>query len=69
MHERERIPKKMIEKYKDEIIFMVSIDECIIKVVEPRIVWILAMGYEIIEQEIISLVNFMLIKPKDTTKR
>lgn len=68
MHERERIPRKMVEKYHNDITFLVSIDECMMEAMEPRTVWIPALGYEISEQEITSYVDILLRSLKDETK-
>lgn len=35
MNERDRILRKIVEKYKHEIIFHVSTDECMIEAIEP----------------------------------
>lgn len=36
MHDRERIPKIIVKKYKDTICFMVDTDQCLMEEVEPR---------------------------------
>ena len=40
----------MVEKYKDEICFMVEADITSMEVVEPRVKFIEPMGYEISEE-------------------
>lgn len=50
MHDRERIPKSIVEKYQDTIFFMVDIYQCLMEVVEPHIIQIIPMGYEVGEQ-------------------
>lgn len=47
MKNRFWIPKSIIDKYKDTIYFMVNNDECMMDVVQPRIIWIMPMGYEV----------------------
>lgn len=47
MKNRERIPKEIVDKYEQTIYFMVDKDQCLMEVIEPRIVWILSMGYEV----------------------
>lgn len=44
---RERIPKEIVEKYENTVCFMVNKDQCHMEVVEPMIVWIIPMGYEV----------------------
>lgn len=47
MKSGERILKEIVEKYEKTICFMVDKDQCLMEAVEPRIVWILPMGYEV----------------------
>lgn len=47
MHDRERIPKAIIEKYANSICFTVDIDQRLMEVVEPHTSWILPMAYEV----------------------
>lgn len=47
MQSRERISKEILEKYENTICFMVEIDQCLMEAVEPRMVWIMLMGYEV----------------------
>lgn len=54
MHEREMIPKSIVDKHQDTIYFMVDIDQCLMEVVEIRTSWILPMGYEV-EEKILEL--------------
>ena len=46
MKERLTIPPTLIEKYKEEICFMVKIDFTCMEVVDPRVKFIEPMGYE-----------------------
>lgn len=46
---------------------MVTSDECIMEAVEPKTVWILEMGYEVVEDVITGLADLILRKPRDTT--
>lgn len=50
MHDRERIPKTIVEKYQDTIVFMVDIDQCLMETIEPSTIWIMPMGYEVDEK-------------------
>ena len=49
MQKRFRIPKKIVEKYKETICFMVETDCTCMEVVEPRTKWIHPLGYEVEE--------------------
>ena len=40
-----RIPESIVEKYKDNIFFMVETDSTCMEVVEPRTKWIHPLGY------------------------
>lgn len=65
MHERETIPMSILEKYQDTICFMVNIDECLMKVVEPRTSWIIPIGYEVEEKILELYAQHLLGKPMD----
>jgi len=65
MHSRERITKSVVEKYKNEIYFMVDTNQFLMEVVEPRIVWIMPMGYEVDEKILDMYAQHLLNKPKD----
>lgn len=54
MQEREGIPKFVVEKYQDNIFFMIYIDQCPMEAVETRTSWIMPMGYEV-EKKILEL--------------
>ena len=47
MNNRYRIPKKLVEDYKDDVCFMVDSDKVYIQVVRPRIPWVRPLGYEV----------------------
>ena len=47
---RFRIPPSLVEKYNDDIFFMVETDVTYMEAVEPRLKFIAPMGYEKIEQ-------------------
>lgn len=57
MNGKERIPKSLVENYAKEITFLVSTDECIIEVVEPKVVWIDSFGYKIFNNEAEGYIN------------
>ena len=50
MKQRYRIPPTLVEKYKDELCFMVEIDFTCMEVVVPRVKFIELMGYEMSEE-------------------
>lgn len=46
MNQRYIIPPSMVEKYKDDLCFMVETDNTCMEVVEPRVKFIEPIGYE-----------------------
>lgn len=36
--------------------------------IEPRIVWVSKLGYEVIEEKLVGCVEFLLNRPKDPMK-
>ena len=50
MKKRYRIPPTLVEKYKDELCFMVEIDFTCMEVVVPRVIFIEPMGSEMSEE-------------------
>lgn len=65
MQSRERIPKEIVENYEDTIYFMVDKDQCHMEAVEPRIVWIMPMGYEVDGNTLDAYAQHLLSKPVD----
>ncbi|XP_059063850.1 FK506-binding protein 4-like [Cryptomeria japonica] len=63
-----RIPKSIIEKYKDTTCFMVNKDEYMMEIVQPRIIWIMPMGYEVEEATLDAYVQQILQAPVDEKK-
>lgn len=63
MHKREIIPTSIVKKYKDNILFLVDIDCCIIQVVQPRTFWVPPMGYDVVADIVKIHVNMLLSKP------
>lgn len=68
MNKRETIPKKSVAKYKNDIIFHVSSDKCMIEAVEPQNIWIQHLGYEVIGDEAEGYVQVLLKSLKDTSE-
>ena len=50
MKQRYRIPPVLVEKYKDELCFMVEIDFTCMEAIVPRVKFIEPMGYEMSEE-------------------
>lgn len=67
MNKKFRIPKKLVEDYKDDVCFMVDSDKVYIQVVIPRVVWVKSLPYEVNideEKEIIEALINEHIDPK-----
>ena len=47
MNNRFKIPKKIVEDYKDDVCFMVNSDRVYIQAMKPRIVWVKPLPYEV----------------------
>ena len=47
MNSRYRIPKNLVEDYKDDIYFMVDYDKVYIQEVTPRVTWVKPLEYEV----------------------
>lgn len=69
MHERQRIPKSLLEKYRDDITFLVKTDECIIEIVELKKIRIQPLSYEINEANVNGFFNLLLNSSKNTTQK
>lgn len=65
MKNRSRIPQSIVEKYKNEICFMVDTDFTYIEAVEPRVEFIDPLGYEIFETEVEEYMNRFLKRKLD----
>lgn len=65
MKRKERIPKEIVEKCEKTICFMVDKDQCLMESVEPRIVWIILMGYEVDATTLNSYAQHMLSQSVD----
>ena len=60
------IPPCMVEKYKDEICFMVKINTTYMEAVEPRVKFIEPMSYEMLEGLIEGYEKIILKSKRDT---
>ena len=52
MKQRSRIPKPMVEKYKDELCFMVDTDFTSMETSTPKVMYVDPLGYEITKEKI-----------------
>ena len=66
MKQRFRIPSTMVERYKEEICFMVETNITCVEVVEPRVTFIEPMIYEMNEELIEGYAKIILEYEKDT---
>ena len=60
MKKRYRIPPSLVEKYKQDICFMVEIDDTYMEAVVPRMKFIEPMGYEMSTKLIEGYVQIIL---------
>jgi hypothetical protein len=66
MKQRKRIPREIVEKYKDKVCFMVEIDNTCFEAMEPRVKWLPPMGYEVSVELLVPYVEFILAAKKST---
>lgn len=67
MNNRFKIPKKLVDDYKDDVCFMVDSDKVYIQAVRPRIVWVKPLGYEVNIDETKDIIEALineLVDPK-----
>jgi len=57
--------ENVVIKYEKDIVFMLDKDKCFMQAVEPRNVWVLALGYEVAEDVLAKLADALLCKPID----
>ena len=65
MNNRFRIPRKLVEDYKDDVCFMVDSDIVYIQAVIPRIVWVKPLPYEVNIDEVKYIIEALINKPVD----
>ena len=65
MNNRFRIPKKLVEDYKDDVCFMVDNKKVYIQAIRPRIVWVKPFGYEVNIDEIKDIIEALINEPVD----
>ena len=65
MNNRFRIPKKLVEDYKDDVCFMVDCDRVYIQVIRPRVAWVKPLPYEVNIDEIKDIIEALVNEPID----
>ena len=65
MNNRFKIPKKLVEDYKDDVCFMVDYDKVYIQAVKPRVVWVKPLIYEVNIDDTKEIIKELLNKPVD----
>ena len=63
MNSRFRIPKKLVNDYRDDVCFMVDCDNVYIQAVRPRIVWVKPLGYEVNIDETKDIIKALINEP------
>ena len=61
-----KIPKKLVEGYKNDVCFMVDSDRVYIQVVRPRVIWVKPLPYEINIDETKDIIEALVNEPIDT---
>ena len=67
MNKKFRIPKKLVENYKNDVCFMVDSDRVYIQAVRPRVVWVKPLPYEVNIDETKDIIEALvneLVDPK-----
>ena len=65
MNNRFRIPKKLVEDYKNDVCFMVDSDKVYIQAVRPRVVWVKPLPYEVNIDETKDIIEVLVNEPVD----
>ena len=65
MNRKYRIPKKLLEDYKDDICFMVDCDKVYMQEVKPRVVWVKPLIYEVNIDDTKDIIEALLNEPID----
>ena len=58
-----RIPKKLVEDYKDDVCFMVDSDKVYNQEIKPRIEWVKPLGYEVNIDETKDIIKALVNEP------
>ena len=67
MNNRFRIPKKLVEHYKNDVFFMVDSDKVCTQAVRPRVLWVKPLPYEVNIDETKDIIEALvneLVDPK-----
>lgn len=65
MRKRSRIPMSLVEKYSQDIYFLVDIDFTYAQVVLPRVSWLMPLPYEVNISKTIATITALLAKEID----
>lgn len=65
MNTRVRLSQEIVNKYKDDICFVIKKDEIWMEAVIPRTIWVTEMGYETDDHIIETYVKALLEAPKE----
>lgn len=65
MNNRFRIPKKLVDDYKDDVCFMVDIEKVYIQTVNPIIMWVKPLPYEVNIDEAKDIIEALVNEPID----
>ena len=65
MNNKFKIPKKLVDDYKDDVCFMVDSDKVYIHAVRPRIAWVKPLSYEINIDETKDIIEALINEPVD----
>ena len=65
MNNRFQIPHKLVDDYKDDICFMVDSDRVCIQDVQPRVVWVKPLPYEVNIDETKDIIEALINEPID----
>ena len=65
MNNRFRIPRKLVEDYKDDVCFMVDSARVYIQAMKPRIVWVKPLPYEVNIDETKDIIEELINDPVD----
>ena len=65
MNKNFRIPRKLVEDYKDDVCFMVDSDRVYIQAMKPRVVWVKPLPYEVNIDETKDIIKALVNEPID----
>ena len=68
MNNRFRIPKELVEDYKDDVFFMVDSDRVYIQAIRPKVVWVKPLPYEVNIDEAKEIIEALMNESIDPKK-